>query len=466
MQDESQRRAVLVVSTTASFITPFMGSAVNLAMPEIGAEYGMDAVLLAWVPASYLLAAAVFLVPLGRLADIAGRKRMFILGSFVFTVATALIPLAHSSGFFIAYRVLQGLGSSMIFGTNIAMLTSVYPANLRGRVLGINVAAVYIGLSVGPFAGGYLTHAFGWQSIFHANVVLSVIMLVLVLLRVRSEWAESRGERFDFPGSILYGIALVLLMYGFSELPSAAGVRTVAGGIAMFAIFLLWESRTPHPIVHLGLFRGNVTFTFSNLAALINYSATFAVTFLLSLYLRYILKYSPVEAGAILVAQPAMMALFSPLAGRLSDTMEPRRVASAGMIVIVIGLLILVFLDARSTLFIVVPALLILGTGFALFSSPNTNAVMSSVVPKQYGIASATLGTMRLVGQMFSMGIVMMIFSMRIGKEQIAPDQYPRLMSGIRNALIVFAVLSFIGIFASLARGRLRPVNPDNLPPP
>jgi EmrB/QacA subfamily drug resistance transporter len=448
------KRAVLIVSTTASFITPFMGSSINLALPEIGGEFGMDAVALGWVAASYLLAAAVFLVPFGRLADIVGRRRVFFSGSVIFTVSSALIPLAHDTTFFLAYRVLQGFGSSMIFGTNIAMLTSVYPANQRGRVLGINVAAVYVGLSVGPFAGGYLTHALGWRSIFYVNAALGALVLLLVALNIRTEWADSKGERFDIPGSLLYAFALVLVMYGFSELPSSEGYWLLAGGLAILTAFLYWESRVQQPVIPMYLFRNNLAFGFSNLAALINYSATFAVTFLLSLYLRYILGFAPVDAGLVLIAQPAMMALFSPLAGRLSDRMEPHKVASFGMLVIVVGLVMFVFLHAHSSLWFIIASLLLLGIGFALFSSPNTNAVMSSVIPKQYGVASAMLGTMRLMGQMLSMGIVMMIFAMKIGKEKITPEYYPRLMSGVRNAFIVFAILSVAGIFASLARNR------------
>ena len=451
---DGERRAVLIVSTVASFITPFMGSSINLAMPEIGSEFGMDAVALGWVSASYLLAAAVFLVPLGRIADILGRRKIFFLGSLVYTASSALILLAHNGVFLIGYRVLQGFGSSMIFGTNIAILTSVYPASERGRVLGINVAAVYVGLSIGPFVGGFLTHAIGWRSIFLANALLGLLVVILVSLKVRGEWADSKGERFDIAGSILYAIALVMIMYGFSELPGATGWWLLIAGICFLAGFLLWESRVEHPIVHIHLFRRNITFAYSNLAALINYSATFAVTFLLSLYLRYILNYPAVTAGAILVAQPALMAVFSPLAGKSSDKIDPGRVASLGMVVIVVGLILLAFLDAHTSIWYIVSSLMLLGFGFALFSSPNTNAVMSSVIPKQFGVASAMLGTMRLVGQMLSMGIVMMIFSMKIGKEQITPEYYPRLMNSVRNAFIAFAILSFLGIFASIARGK------------
>jgi MFS family permease len=206
----------------------------------------------------------------------------------------------------------------------------------------------------------------------------------------------------------------------------------------------------------MNLFRSNTVFVFSNLAALINYSATFAVSFLLSLYLQYIKGLSPQNAGLILVSQPIMQALFSPSAGRLSDRIESRIVASAGMALTVIGLLLLTLLNEETALVFIIVSLMLLGFGFALFSSPNTNAIMSSVEKRFYGVASATLGTMRLIGQTLSMGIAMLIFAIHIGKVQITPEYYAPFLTSTQTAFVVFAVLCFGGIFASLARGNVR----------
>lgn len=450
------RKAAFAACIAASFLTPLMASSVNLALPTISREFAMDALSLSWVATSFLLAAAMFLVPFGRLADIYGRKRIFVYGMILFTFFSFLCGFAFSGSMLIALRALQGLGAAMIFATSMAILTSAYPAAERGRVLGINVAAVYTGLSVGPFVGGMLTHYFGWRSIFYANALIGLLVCILVIWKLKSEWAESRGEPFDVPGSLIYTVSLTFLMIGFSKLPGATGAWAVLAGLGGLVSFVAWERRTSKPLLDISLFAKNVVFGFSNLAALINYSATSAVTFLISLFLQYIKGLDPQHAGFILVAQPLMMAVFSPLAGRLSDSVEPRIVASIGMGIICVMLALLAFVGSGTSLALLTAYLLLLGFGFALFSSPNTNAVMSSVEKRWYGVASATLGTMRLTGQMLSMGIVMVIFAVTMGNTRITPEYYAAFLQSMQIAFIIFSILCVIGVFASLARGRVR----------
>ena len=336
--DRATRRATLIAATLASFLTPFMGSATNVALPSIGHEFGMDAVLLSWVPTSYLLAAAIFLVPFGRLADIHGRKRVFTYGTALFTLGSLLTALAASAAMLLAARVVQGIGSSMIFGTGVAILTSVFEPGERGRVLGINVAAVYTGLSAGPFLGGLLTENLGWRSIFWLMVPLGLIVIAFVVWRLKGEWAEARGESFDLAGSVIYALALVALMYGFSRLPELLGGGLILLGLAGLAAFAAWELRARNPVLNIHLLVGNRTFALSNLAALLNYAANSATSFLLSLYLQYIQALTPQQAGVVLVAEPIVQATLSPLAGWLSDRIEPRLVASLGMGVTAAGL--------------------------------------------------------------------------------------------------------------------------------
>jgi EmrB/QacA subfamily drug resistance transporter len=408
------------------------------------------------VPTAYLLAAAMFLVPLGRIADIYGRKKIFTLGVFIYAVASVLSAISTSATMLISVQVLQGIGAAMIFGTAVAILTSVFPASDRGRALGINVAAVYIGLSLGPFLGGLLTQYFGWRSIFWVNVPLCLLIIALLFWKLKGEWAEARGEKFDVAGSIIYSLMLIAIMYGFTRLPDIVGVVLILAGAAGFVGFIRWEMKVKSPVLDIGLFRKNTVFALSNVAALINYSATFAVSFLLSLYLQYIKGFNPEHAGLVLIAAPVMQAIFSPVAGRLSDRIEPRIVASAGMGLTVIGLAFFIFLSSTTNLWYIVAGLVIIGLGFAFFSSPNTNAVMSSVDRRYYGVASATLATMRQIGMTFSMGMVMLIFGIYIGHVQITPQYYPAFISSVNIAFIIFAVLCLAGIFASLARGKLR----------
>jgi EmrB/QacA subfamily drug resistance transporter len=440
----------------ASFLTPFMGSSLNVALPAIGKEFSLSAVLLSWIPTAYLLASSMLLVPMGRLADIIGRRRVFLYGITLYTLSSGLCALAPSAGFLIAMRALQGVSAALMFGISIAILTSVFPSQERGKALGINSAAVYVGLSLGPFIGGIMTSQWGWRSLFWANIPLGLLMITLVLTRMRTEWTEARGARFDVPGSILYSVSLIALMYGFSMLPGFAGAVLVSGGVAGLALFIRFERRTASPILDINLFLQNRVFALSNFSAFVNYSATFAVTFLLSLYLAYIRGHTPQEAGTVLVIQPIMMALCSPFAGRLSDRVEPRIIASTGMGVIVAGLVALAFLTATTPLWYIIAALALLGIGFGMFSSPNTNAVMSSVEKSVYGVAAGTLATMRMTGQTISIGIAMLIFALVVGTVQITPEYHAGFLRSISIAFAVFAALCTVGVFSSLARGRVR----------
>lgn len=447
----NSRLPALLVATLASFFTPFMASAINIALPSIGSEFAADAILLSWIPTAYLLASAVFAVPFGRIADIHGMKKIFTYGIIVFTVATFLSGAAPSVLSLIAFRVLQGIGSAMIFVTGLAIITSVYPPKERGKAIGINIASVYIGLSMGPVLGGIVTQYLGWRSIFYAIIPLGLLVIALTALKVKGEWAECRGEKFDTSGSIIYGIALIMLMYGFSILPEELGIILLILGIIGILGFALFELRVKNPVFEVRLFK-NITFGFSSLAALINYSSTFAVVFLLSLYLQYIKGLDPQFAGIVLVAQPAVMAITAPVAGRLSDRFSAGLIASIGMAVTAISLFCFIFLDNNSSLEFIIAILLVLGFGLGLFSSPNTNAIMGSVKKRFYGIASATVGTMRLIGQMLSMGVAMLIFSIFIGNVQILPGNYPALLTSIKVVFTIFIILCVVGIFASLVR--------------
>jgi len=450
------KKVTLLVTTAASFLTPFMGSSINIALPSIGREFSMSAVLLGWVAYSFLLAAAAVLVPVGKIADIWGRKRVFSIGLVVYTLSSFFCAVAGSSYSLISFRLLQGVGGAMIFGPSIAILTSAFPVGERGRALGINVASVYMGLSAGPFLGGFLTEHFGWRSIFLINVPLGVTILILMLWKIKAEWAEARHEHFDFRGAFLYMAALLALMYGFSSLTRTLGACLVVIGLILIVIFTARERKVKNPLLDITLFRHNTVFVFSNLAALINYSATFAVSFLLSLYLQYIKGLSPLHAGVILVAQPVVQAIFSPFAGRLSDRIDPRIVASIGMSLTAFGLGLLILLNNQASILFIVAILFLLGLGFALFSSPNTNAIMSSVEQRFYGVASGTLATMRITGQMLSMGIVMLILALHIGDVPITPEEYPSFMESMHSSLIILSLLCFGGIFASLVRGKIR----------
>ncbi len=456
VDNAKNKRVVLLVTTIAAFFSTFGMSSVNIALPTIAKEFLMDAILLSWVTTANLLASAIFLVPFGKIADIYGRTKIFTYGILTFTLASGGCAISSSATMLICFQILQGIGGAAIFCVGAAILTSVFPSGELGKVLGINVAAVYIGLSAGPFLGGFLTHHLGWRSIFVVNVGLGLIVISLILWKLKGEGYEAEKETFDVTGSIIFSITVLLIMYGFSQLSTMRGVWLILFGALGIIVFIKWETRAESPVLNINLFKNNRVFAFSNLAALIHYSATFAVTFLLSLYLQHIKKLTPETAGLVLVSQPIVQAFFSPYAGKLSDRIEPRIVASIGMALTAVGLFLFIFLNERTTLWFIVSSLIILGLGFALFSSPNTNAVMSSVEHRYYGVASGVLGTMRVIGMVLSMGIIILIFSTYIGKVQITSEYYPLFLKSVRMAFTFLAVLCCGGILASLARGNVR----------
>jgi len=449
-----QRNIALTVSVLSAFVVPFMGSSVNIALPSIGREFSLDAVMLNWIATAYILSAAMLLLPFGKVADMRGRARMLISGITVMMLASLGCALAGSETVLIACRFAQGMGGAIIFGTSTAILTSVFPANERGKVLGYTVASTYFGLSCGPVLGGFLVHNLGWRSIFWVTVPLCAAAFIAALRLDRRH--EPDLKKFDFAGSLLYGISLVSLVYGFSLLPRVSGAVSVILGMAGIAGFIVLENTIPNPLLNISLFVKNRVFAFSNLSALINYSATFATGFLLSLYLQYVKGLSPQHAGMVLIFQPVVMALFSPFAGRLSDRIEPRIVSSAGMALCCTGIFLLSRIQNNTGMTFIMADLAVLGLGFALFSSPNTNAVMSSVERKDYGVASATLGTMRMVGQMLSMGVAMLVIALFVGKVKITPEYFPQFLRSVQVCFAIFAVLCFAGIFSSLVRGKLR----------
>ena len=447
-------KSALVVICLASSLVPFMGSALNLALPYINRELGLDVITSGWIPAAYMLSTAVFQVPLARVADMIGRRRMFIWGVAVFTLFSLCSAIARSGVELIVYRFLSGTGSAMMFGTSMAMLTSLIPPNRRGWALGINTSAVYASLALGPLLGGLLTQYLGWRSIFWTAAVMGVVVIGGTVAVIKEEWKDDRGDRFDALGAGLYMLGMMLLIYGFSRMPSAASFVMAGGGALVLFVFGRYELGVKGPVFNVREVLSNRVFRLSTLAALVNYAATFAVSFMLSLYLQDVRGLSPRDAGLVLISQSVVMAVTALASGRLSDKLPAARLATLGMAIVALGLACLCFVSA-STPFVVIAAMLaLLGLGFGLFSSPNTNVIMSSVEKAHYSMASATAGTMRLTGQALSMGIALMAVSMRVGNVQLSPDVHGELLYGMRLVFIICTSLCFGGIYMSAARSR------------
>jgi len=452
----SDRRNALIVATSAAFQVPFMVSSINIALPSIGREFRLDGVALGWIATTYLLATAVMLVPFGRLSDIFGRKWVFQWGLILFVAAALASALAPTGWLLIAARAVQGISGAMILGTSVALITSSYEPGERGRALGINVTAVYIGMSAGPFVGGLLTQAFGWRSIFGLVALIGGFTLLHTVRRLRGEWSPGVRAPFDVPSAVLYGVSLISFIYGLSNLTQGHGSWLAAAGAAGLAVFGVRQRRIPNPILDVGLFLRNRVFAMSGLAALIHYSSTASVGFLLSIYLQITKGLTPQAAGLVLLWQPAMQALFSPFAGHLSDRVEPRYVASLGMALTGLGIASFLLLTPATPVAGVAAGLVVLGIGYGLFSSPNQNAAFSAVDAQFVGVVSGMLGTMRLTGNTLSMAIAMLLFALFLRGAPITPQRADTFLVAARTAFVISAAMCAVGALASLSRGDVR----------
>ena len=455
--ERSKQAITLAVTTVSGFLSTFMASSVNIALPQIEARFNLSAVLLGWVALSYVLGMGTLLMPMGRLADVRGRKAVYLTGSVGFTVFSLACALAPSASALLALRLLQGACAAMLFSTTTVLVILCYPPEARGRALGIQIGGVYLGMTLGPVLGGVISHNFGWRALFVFVGVIALINVVIPFWKLRGvEWREPRTARFDYAGSGVWMVALTALLLGFSFLPEAAGIVLIAVGVIGLAGFFWWENRAADPILNVNLLRHNRVFAFSNLAAFINYSATYAMTFLMSLYLQFNRGLNAQTAGFILVTGTFLQTVFSLVAGRLSDRFRDRTLASFGMAVCVAGLFAFAFLGQTTAWWYVILFVCLLGIGFAFFASPITHAIMGSVEQRHVGVAGATLATMRVSGQSISQGIATLVLALVVGRHVIETTDYPHLLTSVRITFAIFAALCVIGVMASLVGPKRR----------
>lgn len=435
-----------------SSLVPFMGSALNLALPDINDSLSLNAVESGWIQSSYMLSTAIFQIPCAKIADMIGRKKVFIAGILLFIACCFLCSIANTGTTFILSRFLMGVGSAMMFGTSMAILIAHVGPDKRGKVLGINSAVVYFSLAAGPLCGGLLTQHFAWHSIFIVSILISLAVLIGSMIYIREDWKMKEAQPFDLVGSVLYAIALSGIIYGFSTLPNWTSFLLLSLGTLLLVAFAFYEKKLSNPVFNIRLFLGNRVFRMSSLSALMNYSATFAVSFILSLYLQYIRGYTPAQAGFILILQAIVQGIVSLRSGSLSDKKSPTMLATSGMAIIAACLICLAFITPDTPIYLIGISLAVMGFGFGLFSSPNTNIIMSSVEKKDYSMASATTGTMRLTGQALSMAIAMMAISITVGQVEFSPSVNTQLMSATKITFAACALMCVVGTYTSSIR--------------
>jgi len=445
--------ATLMVVCLVQFLTPFLMSSVAVALPAVGDHFNTGAVHLGLVEVVFILAVSLFLLPAGKLGDIYGRKRIFLTGTLVLGMSAFFSVFSTGIEVFILFRFVQGIGAAMITGTSLAILSSVFPSNRRGKAMGMAVASVYLGVSAGPVVGGLLIVQLGWQWIFYFTAGIGGATFLLTLAWLRAEWRDAWDQPFDTAGSLLYILSLFVMVFGMINLASGVlyGLTALAGAAGLLA-FLRSEYGKRFPVLDVRLILSNRVLAFSNMATFINYAASFGLTFFFSLYLQYVKGMDPQITGFILVSQPALQAVLSPLAGSLADKIKPAWLSTVGMALCAAGLAIAVGVDAGTGYLGIILILGIMGIGFALFSTPNMLTVMGCVQSKDYGTASSLVSTMRTLGMLGSMTVVTLIFSVHMGDRAVTPETWPVFLSGMHLAFVIFSVLSIVGICFSMAR--------------
>jgi EmrB/QacA subfamily drug resistance transporter len=445
--------ATLSVIAAVQFLTPFMLSSIGVALPAIGKAFHANAVQLGLVTMAYTLGVALFLLPMGRFADIYGRRKTFVAGALVMTLATLALAFAPTIELLISCRLGQGIGAAMITSTSLAILTSVFPPGQRGRAMGIATACVYLGVFSGPLLAGFMVEYLSWRWIFYVAALIATLAFLYALFGLRGEWADAKGERFDSLGTFLYLPALFALIVGLLEhqrLPF--GYWTAAVGLAGLVLFVIHESRTAQPMLPVrGIIRNRV-FLFSNIATLLNYAASFPVAFFFSIYLQVVLGTSPKTTGLILIVQPLIQAICSPLVGRLTERWPASKLATLGMTFCAAGIAAASFLTAHSNLWEILPVLFLMGLGFGFFATSNNLVIMESIPQREYGMAASVIATMRTLGMLTSMTITTVLLKMYLGTRQVSAATVTEFVASQRMAMWVFAGLSVLGIFFSMQR--------------
>lgn len=466
----SYKWIVLIIASIGSMMAPLDGSIVNVSLPTIAESLDMDYAQIIWVPTAYLVTLTVLLLIVGRLSDMRGRKPFFVFGFAVFTLGSFLCSASQSGSELIAFRVLQAVGGACFAATSTAIVTDVFPSKERGKALGITIMSVYIGSALGPTLGGFLTYTLGWRSIFWVNIPIGILVIALAVMKLKPSGPTRTDERFDLLGSLTFGTGLITLLVAMTlgesiGWTSATIVSMFAVALLSFGLFIFVETKRGHAAMFdLSLIRHNRLFAAANLAALLNYTAFFGVSFVMSFYLQRVLGLTSLQTGAVLLATPVTMAILAPIAGWASDRVGSRLLSTGGMVIIAAVLLLMSMLNEASSIALVTVYLLLLGVGMGLFSSPNTSAVMGCVTKKDLGVASGMLSTMRTTGQSVSLTVVGAVMATVASSSIMSsifsggagPDigvEAAAFVQGMSAAFLVCATIAAVGAVFSFARG-------------
>ncbi|OEU68590.1 MAG: MFS transporter [Desulfovibrio sp. S3730MH75] len=448
--DDAKKRAVILAVSVTQFTMPFMFSAVGVALPAIGHEFGATGIDLSLVESIYIGGIAALLLPFGRYSDMHGRQPVFRMGVLLYAIFTLLLGFTQDINTVIFLRLAQGISGALAIATNMALLTESVPLRERGKAMGLAVAAVYIGLSAGPYIGGLVTTHMGWRWLFFLGTIPLGISYIVAYRNLKEKFCSS-DEKFDYSGSMMVIFSVAALVFGGTNLSAGwPGVALLLSGLVGFAIFIFMQGRAKFPLVELTLFKERKDFSDAAFVQFISYAGTFGIVFLFSLYLQSVKAMTPHETGVVLVVQPIVQAVLSPLCGRLADRFYPRIIAMSGMIVCTAGSIMGACVGAETSLAYLYMMFVVLGVGFALFSAPNMIILMGSVPPSRFGFASAITGALRTIGMVASMVIIAIFLSMFMGDVIVSPESAVPYMRVMHYSLVTLSGLCVIGVVISM----------------
>ncbi len=444
---------VLIAIGMGSLMSAMDGSIVNTILPVLRTTFQSNVAAIEWVVIVYLLVLSGLLLTFGRLGDLRGHKSVYVWGFVIFIAGSALSGAAWSAGTLILFRGMQAVGGAMLASNSPAIVTGAFPPNQRGRAFGLVAMLTYLGLTIGPSLGGWLTQAFGWRTVFYINVPVGLLALALSLFFVPRGAPAERAQQFDLPGALLFLAGLTALMLGLnmgSEWGwlSLAVLGLLAGALILLFVFVQIERRSPAPMLDLSLFRLRL-FSTSTLSAVLNYICVYSITFLMPFYLIQGRGLNPAQAGLLLSVQPVLMAIVAPVSGALSDRLGSRLPGMLGMAIMAAGLLMLSSQGAATGMWLSAAGLAVTGLGTGIFISPNTSALMGAAPRTRQGIASGVLATARNFGMVLGIGLAGAIFT-----THLAQNTADALYRGIGMGFLAAAIVAALGILTSAVKGK------------
>ena len=435
----------LVAVAFGLFMIMLDNTVVNVSLPSIRRDLGIGISELEWVVNAYALTFGVLLLTGGKLADLLGRRRIFVVGLVIFTASSFFCGIANSATTLIAARTVQGVGAALMNPATLSIITATFPPRQRGTAIGIWAGTSALALAIGPLVGGFITQHASWNWVFFINVPIGILGIVAAFIFIDESRDTSHEQRLDAPGLLTSGIALFALTYALIEANtfgwgSTRIVALLIVAAVFFGAFLLLERHQRIPMLDLSLFK-NSTFAAANGVMLLVGLAMFGVFFFISLYVQGVLHYSPTRAGATFLPMTVLIILIAPQAGRLSDKLGPRWIITTGQALLAVSLLLFSRLDAHSHFWTLLPALIIGGAGMGMSMAPLTSAAMGSIPTDKAGVGSAVINSMRQVGG--SVGLALM--GAIIASQGAATAAAPFTIHGFQLGLRVSAAIAACG---------------------